>query len=64
VGIPRTELFLLEPGGCSFESFARVIFLEEHQLLQVPKPRGEEGCQWGQKVKTHFAKGLEWRGGN
>jgi hypothetical protein len=33
VGIPRTELFLLEPGGFSFESFAGVIFLEEHQLL-------------------------------
>jgi hypothetical protein len=27
--------------------------------LQVPKPRGEEGCQWGQKGKTHLAKGLE-----
>jgi hypothetical protein len=56
VGIPRTELFLLEPGGCSFESFARVIFLEEHQLLQIPKPRVKEGCQWGQKEKTHLDK--------
>jgi hypothetical protein len=49
-------LFLLKPGGCSFESFARVIFLEEHQILQIPKPRVKEGCQWGQKEKTHLDK--------
>jgi hypothetical protein len=45
VVISRNDLFLLEPGGCYFESFARVIFLEEHQLLQVPKPRGKEDCR-------------------
>jgi hypothetical protein len=62
VGIPRTELFLLEPGGCAFESFAGVIFLEEHQLWQVPMPRGKGGCQWRQKGKKHLAKRLEWWG--
>jgi hypothetical protein len=51
-------MFVLEPGGCSFESFARFIFLEEHQLLQVPKPRRKEGCQWEKKEYTHLAKGL------